>query len=70
MPKKGSKSEKEFFVLNKYQSVTHVSTWIFQGLFISIVFKSVALLTKKLWAISDFFFHRPDFCYALYPTTL
>ena len=24
-------------------------------------FRSVALVTKKLWAILDFFFHRPDF---------
>ena len=52
------------FVLNKYQSVTHVSTCIFQGLFKNIVFRSVALVTKKLWAILDFFsqtglFFRP-----------
>ena len=43
------------FVLNKYQSVTHVSTSIFQGLFKNIVFRSV-VVTKKLWAISDLFF--------------
>ena len=31
MPKKVQKNEKRiFFVLNKYQSVTHVSTSIFQ----------------------------------------
>jgi len=35
--------------------VTHVSTCIFQGLFENIVFRSVALVTKKLWAILDFF---------------
>ena len=44
-----------FFVLNKYQNVTHVSTCIFQ-----VVFRSVALVTKKLWAILDLFFHKPD----------
>ena len=49
MPKKGlEKLEKYFFVLNKYESVTHVSTLIFQGLFKDIVFRSVALVTKKL----------------------
>ena len=44
------------FCFNKYQSATHVSTCIFQGLFKNIVFRSVALVTKKLWAILDFFF--------------
>ena len=59
MPKKGSTKWKKniFFVLNKYQSVTHVSTCIFQGLFKNIVFRSVALVIKKLWAILDFFFY-------------
>ena len=42
--------------------MTHVS--IFQGLFKKIVFRSVALVKKKLWAILDFFytdrtFYRP-----------
>ena len=32
-----------------------------------IAFKSVALVTKKLWAIQDLFLHRPDF---LLPCTL
>ena len=41
--------------------MTHVSTFIFQGLYKNIVFRSVALVTKKLWAILDFFFHRPNF---------
>ena len=49
MPKK-VKKEKHFFS-NKYQSVTHVSTSIFQGLF-----RSVALVTKMLWANLDLFF--------------
>ena len=35
--------------------MTHVSTPIFQGLFKNIAFRSVALVTKKLWAILDFF---------------
>ena len=44
--------------------MTHVSTPIFQGLFKNIVFRSVALVIKKLWAILDFFytlqtFYRP-----------
>ena len=39
------------FVLNKFQRVTHVSTCIYQGLFKNIVFRSVALVTKKLGAI-------------------
>ena len=52
MPKKGKKNEKKiFFVSNKYESVAHVSTCIFQGLFKYIVFRSVASVTKKLWAI-------------------
>ena len=45
-----------FFVLNKYQNVTHVSTYIFQGFFfINIVFRSLVLVIKKLLAILDFF---------------
>ena len=46
---------KIYFFKNKYQSVTHVSTPIFQGLFKNIVFRSVALVIKTLWAILDFF---------------
>ena len=67
MPKKGAKKwrKKIIFVLNKYLSVTHVSTWIFQGLYIIIVFRSIALVTKKLWAIIVSF-HRQDFFFALY----
>ena len=57
--KKAQKKEKNIFlVLNKYQSVTHVSTFIFKGLFKDIVFISVALVTKKLWAILDFIIDR------------
>ena len=55
------------FVINKYQYVTHVSTSIFQGLFKNKVFRSVALVIKKVWAILDSFLHTPDF---LPPCTL
>ena len=57
-----------FFVLNKYQSVTHVSNSIFIGLFKNVVFKSVALVTKKVVVYFRFCFHRPDYFFALtYP---
>ena len=48
--------------------MTHVSTPIFQGLFKNIVFRSVALVIKKLWAILDFFFTNSRLFTALYPT--
>ena len=52
MPKISQKNVKNiFFFLNKYQSVTHVSTPTFQGLSKKIVFRSVALVIKKVWAI-------------------
>ena len=41
--------------------MTHVSTPIFQGLFKNIVFRSVALVIKKLWVILDLFLHTPNF---------
>ena len=41
--------------------MTHVSTPIFQGLFKNIVFRSVALVMKKLWAILDFFYTLQTF---------
>ena len=48
MPKKGKKMKEKKFVLNKYQKVTRVFTCIFQGLLKkNIVFRSVALVTKK-----------------------
>ena len=47
-------NEKYFFVFNKYQSVTNVSKCIFQGLFKNIVFRYVASVKKKLWAIINF----------------
>ena len=43
------------FVLNKYQSVAHPSASIFQGLFKNKVFSSLAFVTKKLWAILNFY---------------
>ena len=51
------KKEKKthFFVLNKSQSVTRASTSIFQRLIKNIVFRSTALVTKKLWVILVFF---------------
>ena len=54
MPKKGQISEKNntfCFVLNNYQSVTHVSICIYQGFFKNIVFRSVALVTKKIFGL-------------------
>ena len=50
MPKKGQKNKKKFY-FKKNLSVAHVSTFIFQGLLKNCVFRSVTLLTKKLWAI-------------------
>ena len=65
MPKKSQKNVKNIFL---FKSGTHVSTPIFQGLFKNIVFRSVALVIKKLWAILDFFY-TPDFYRPVpYPT--
>ena len=58
MSKKGSTF---FFGLNKYVSVTHVFTCIFKGIFKYIVFRSVALVIKKIMGYFRFFFHNPDF---------
>ena len=52
--------KKIFFVLNKYQSVTHVSTLIFQGLSKNMVFRSAALVIKKDMVYFRIF-QRPDF---------
>jgi len=46
--------------------MTHVSTGIFQGLLKNIVFRFVALVTERLWAILVFFTDR--ICFALYTT--
>ena len=68
MHKKAKRIKKIFFVKNKCQNVTHVSTSIFQGfLFKYIVFRSVALVINKLYSILDFFLHKHDF---LLPCTL
>ena len=45
---------------NKYQSVTHVSTLIFQGLFKNIVFRSVDSVTKS-YGLFKIFLHTPVF---------
>ena len=71
MPKKGSKMKKKIkkhllICFNKYQSLTHVYTCISQGLFTNIVFRSVALVINKLWAILDFFTDRTLFRPVLY----
>ena len=59
MPKKGSK--KYIFVLNKYQIVTCFYMHFIE-LFKNIVFRSVALVTKKVMGYLNFF-HRPHvFC--------
>ena len=47
--------------------MTHVSSSIFCGLFKNIVFRSVALVLKKLWAILDFFLTHSRLFTALYP---
>ena len=54
-----------FFVLNKYQDVTNISTLFFQGLFKSIVFRSVALVKKGYFR---FFFTQTGLFTTLYPT--
>ena len=66
-PKKELKKCFKNSILYKYQSLTHVSTSIVQGLFKNIVFRSVALVIKKLWAFLGFCLHRPDFT-DMYPT--
>ena len=47
---------KKKLVLNRYESLTHVSISIFQGLFRNIVFRYVALVT-----ILNSFYQRPEF---------
>ena len=62
MHKKAKRIKKIFFVKNKCQNVTHVSTSIFQGfLFKYIVFRSVALVINKLYSILDFFYTNTTF---------
>ena len=53
-----------FFIQNKFHSVTHVSTLIFQGIFKNIVFRSVASVKRKVWTILDFLhwiLYRPNY---------
>ena len=54
MPRKGSKKVNKIFFGFKQISKCD-SCFYMQGLFKNIVFRSVALVTKKLWAILDFF---------------
>jgi len=61
------KGEKKLFKIIFKKNVTHVSTSIFQGLFKNIVFRSAALVIKKLCAILDFFSQTGLFT-SLYPT--
>ena len=53
-----------------FKNVKNIKTNIkvFQGLFKNIVFRSVALVIKKLWAILDFCFTHSRLFTALYPT--
>ena len=55
--------------LSLSMDVTHVSTSIFQGLFNNIVFRSVALVTKKVMGNVRFLvFTRTRLSTALHPT--
>ena len=56
----GKKVKNSFcFVLNKYQDVTNVTTYIFQGLFKNMDFRSVEIVDHK----KDFldFLHGPNY---------
>jgi len=57
--RKGYKNAEKCFK-DKYQSLRHVSTSIFQVLFKNIVFRSVALTTKIVMGYFRFFKHRLD----------
>ena len=51
------KGNKMYFLFCFLKQISwHVSTFIFQGLFKNIIFRSVALVTKNLWAILVFFY--------------
>ena len=67
MLKKVEKCKKYYFVKNKYQSVKHVFTSIFQGLFKNIVFRSVALIIKSC-GLFKILFYILRFLIALRPT--
>ena len=65
MPKKMFKI---FFLFKTNIKVWHMFLHtFFKGFCKNIVFRSVALVIKKLWAILDFFLQTPDF---LPPCTL
>ena len=46
--------------------MTHISLSIFQGLFRNVVFRSVATVTKKWWAILDFLVTWTELFTAMY----
>ena len=50
-------SKNTFFVLNIYQSVTHISTSISRELFKKIAFRSVALVIKTVKVYFNLFFY-------------
>ena len=56
------------FIVLVLGRVKKIPKKIFQGLFKNIVFRSVALVIKKLWAILDIFFTHSRLFTALYPT--
>ena len=60
MPKKRFKKCKKYFLFE-----TNIEVLLrflhTQGLFKTLLFRSVSLVTKKFRAILDFFLHRPDF---------
>ena len=62
------KNEKKKIFFGGSKTNIKCDTCIFEGLFKNIVFRSeVTLVTKKLWAILDFFSQTGLF-FALYPT--
>ena len=66
MPKKKSKNVKNIFFCLKQISKCDTCFYAhFQGLFKNIVFRSVALVIKKLWAILDFLFTQTELLTAL-----
>ena len=64
MPKKGRKDVKKNVCFNQIYNFDTCSSSIFKGFFKTLISRSVALVTKKLWAIIVFFytdrtFYRP-----------
>ena len=59
--KKSNKCKKYFFGFKQISKCDTCFYIHFQGLFKNIAFRSVTSVIKTLWAILDFFLHRPDF---------